>query len=124
MSFEVVGYNIRFNSEVVMFLCSKYISEINEYNQLFFDAYMEMVVPEISNFPWKIIVIAPTINRKGKDKDVGESMSNKKGALLMYNKKLFFDLELKQKQRDNRPRKAFNAVGSETLLKNSTKTRV
>lgn len=117
MSFEVAANNIPFNSEVVRFICGKYVYEINQYNQLFFDASMEMVVPELSNFPWLIIVVAAKINCKGEDKDVGESTCTKKVHYIMYNKKLFFYLELKQKQKDNRSSKAFNAVGSEIIVK-------
>lgn len=51
-------------------------------------------------------------NYIGKDKDLGESKSNKqKEYQPMSNKKLFLDLTLEQKQKDNQPDKSCNAIG-------------
>lgn len=59
-----------------------------------------------------------------KDKDVGKVKIEKpKAHWTIANKKLFLNLVLEQKQKGNRPDKAFNAVGWENIVKEfNTKT--
>lgn len=53
-----------------------------------------------------------------KDKDLGEVKSMKlKTRWTTVNKKLFLDLTLEEKQKGNRPGKAFNAIGWENINK-------
>lgn len=48
-----------------------------ECRELSFDAYMKIIVHELSDFQCQTPVMSPRINCKGKDKNVGESKFDK-----------------------------------------------
>lgn len=62
--------------------------------------------------------MAPKLISKGKEKDGEECKSDRlKANWTIADKKLFLNLVIKEKVKGNRPRKAFNAVGCENIVK-------
>lgn len=62
--------------------------------------------------------VSSKISNKGKDKNMGDSKTEKQKAIwTMFNKRLFIDLALGQRCLENRSGKAFTAIGRDNILK-------
>lgn len=65
----------------------------------------------ITYSPIQIVVIAPKVISKGKEKDGGEGNSDKPRAhWTMSNEKLFLELALEENVKGNQPGRAYDAV--------------
>lgn len=104
-----------FDSVAVHLLCIIDIPEVNEYQQLFFAVYMEMLVHEPS-VPCQTADTAPKVNFKGNDKNVGESKYRNKGCIGQYPIRGYFWIWHLSKKKDNQLSKAFNEVGWENIV--------